>query len=120
MEQNPTWVRLQPDPVGTDYSVIFKVTEQESEGDETTSQDWEEGRMGPSGLVGAMSQHTIYLTWRTQLSLAKWSRRANRGHMGDVCAPRDKDKVVARGQSRHCPGPAVPRKTGSTRLDPKS
>lgn len=85
MEQNPTWVRLQPDPVGTDYSVIFKVTEQESEGDETTSQDWEEGRMGASGLVGAMSQHTIYLTWRTQLSLAKWSRRANRGHMGDVC-----------------------------------
>ena len=119
MEQNPTWVRLQPS-VGTDYSVTFKVTEQESEGDKTTSQDWEEGRMGASGLVGAMSQHTICLTWRTQLGLARWSWRANRGHMGDVCAPRDKDKVVARGQSRHCPGPDVPRKTGSTRLDPKS
>lgn len=51
MEQNPTRVGLQPS-VGTGYSVIFKVTEQEDERDKTTRQDCEEGRMRTIGLLG--------------------------------------------------------------------
>ena len=43
--------------------VIFKVTEQQNEGDATTSPGWEEGRMGTSGMLGAMSMLSIYLTW---------------------------------------------------------
>ena len=40
--------------------------------------------------------------------------------MGDVRAPRDKDRVVARGQGRLCPGPDVPRKTGQLALTLKA
>lgn len=103
MEQNPARVGLQPS-VGTGYTVTFKVTEQEGEGDKTTSQDCEEGRMGTIRLLGGTALLSSGLIWRTQLSSARWSLRAKWEHMGDKSGPRDKDKVVARGQSRHYPG----------------
>lgn len=56
MEQNLTRIGLQPS-VGTGYSVIFKVTEQEGEGDETTSQACEE----EEGDHGAARRHTCAL-----------------------------------------------------------
>lgn len=49
MEQNPTQLRLQPS-VGTGDSVIFKVTEQDGDGDKTTSQDCEEELLGGTSL----------------------------------------------------------------------
>lgn len=61
--------------------------------------------MGTAGLPGGPCLLSLCLTWRTQLGPARWSRRANRGHVRDVCGRRDKDKVMARGQSRYCPGP---------------
>lgn len=61
--------------------------------------------MGTTGLLGGPCLLSFCLTWRTQLGSVRWSWRANRGHKRDVYGRRYKDKVVARGQSRYCPGP---------------
>lgn len=72
MEQNPARVGLQPS-VGTGYSVIFKVTEQEGEGDETTRQDCEEGSVRTIGLLGgpALPSSFRYLEDAAELSQAE-------------------------------------------------
>lgn len=60
--------------------------------------------MGTIGQLGGTALLSSCLIWWMQLSSARWSWRAKCEHMGDKRGLRDKDKVVARGQSRPCSG----------------